>query len=154
MWSATCPSIACGARASHARIESARVAESAPAARNARAQAFMLSPWTRTASETKPGLKFTITMPPLAGTSFKIESGTSRAWSVRARADEWEKMMGAREVWSASDMVTSFTCDRSTSMPSRFISSTTCLPNAESPRRAVSVDATAQSRLRQWVSVR
>ena len=51
-------------------------------------------------------------------------------------------------------MVTSFTCDRSTSMPSRFISSTTCLPNAESPRRAVSVDATAQSRLRQWVSVR
>jgi len=44
----------------------------------------MLSSYNRTASETKPGLKFTITMPPFAGTSLRIESGTSRAWPVNA----------------------------------------------------------------------
>ena len=153
MWSATCCAVALGPRVIHAFSESARVAESAPEARRARAQAPTLSPYARTASDTKPGLKFTITTPPLAGTSLRIESGTSRVWLVRARAEECENITGARDVWSASDIVMSFTCDRSTSIPSRFISSTTCLPNGESPRRAVSVDATAQSRLRQWVSV-
>ena len=94
-----------------------------------------------------------MTMPPFGGTSRRIESGTSRAWCVKARADEWENMTGARAAWSASDIVPSFTCERSTRIPSRFISCTTSRPNAERPRRAVSVDAVAQERLRQCVSV-
>src|SRR5437762_522708 len=141
MWFATCTRVAFGARASHARVESATTAVSTPAARSARARVAMLSSNTRTASETKPGLKFTITMPPFARTSLRIESGTSRAWPVSARAEECENMTGARVVCRASDMVASLTCDRSTRIPSRFISCTTSRPNAESPRRAVSVEA-------------
>src|SRR3989441_6308724 len=83
----------------------------------------------------------------------RIESGTSRAWPVSARAEECENMTGARVVWSASDIVASLTWERSTTIPSRFISCTTSRPNAERPRRAVSVEAVAHERLRQWVSV-
>src|SRR5262249_30341462 len=142
-----------GAVACQALSESARAAESAPRARNASSRAFTVSSHTRTASDTKPGLKLTITTPRLTATSFRIESGTLRAWLVNARADECEKITGALDVCSASDMVWSFTWDRSTSIPRRFISRTTCFPKGDSPRRDVSVDAVAQSRLRQWVSV-
>ena len=62
-------------------------------------------------------------------------------------------MTGARDVWIASDIVWSLTCERSTSMPTRFISSTTCRPKSDRPRWEESVDATAQSSVRQWVSV-
>ncbi len=55
--------------------------------------------------------------------------------------------------WSASDIVASLTCERSTTIPRRFISCTTSRPNDERPRRAVSVEAVAQGRLRQCVSV-
>src|SRR5213082_3142118 len=61
---------------------------STPAARSARARASMLSSYTRTASDTKPGLKFTMTTTPFDGTSLRMESGTSRAWPVSARGDE------------------------------------------------------------------
>ena len=44
----------------------------------------------------KPGKKFTITTPPLAGSSLSTSSGTLRPWSISARALEWEKMTGAR----------------------------------------------------------
>src|SRR2546422_5388642 len=91
MWSATCCSVAFGARARHAFTESAIAAESVPAARRARARGSRLSSYTRTASETKAGLKFTMTMPPFAGTSRRIESGTSREWSASARADRSEE---------------------------------------------------------------
>src|SRR5256885_12429013 len=105
MWSATCCSVALGARACHACTESRRVAESVPAARNARARDSRLSSYTRTASETKPGLKLTMTMPPFGGTSRRIESCTSRAWCVKARAAEWENMTGERAEWRAYDHV-------------------------------------------------
>src|ERR1051325_10139168 len=135
-WSATCASVAFGVRAAHTLVDSATLVASTPAARNARARASILSSYTRTASDTKPGLKFTMTMPPFAGTSLRIESGTSRAWPVSARADEWENITGARVAWSASDIVASFTWERSTTIPSRFISCTTSRPNAERPQRA------------------
>src|SRR5438034_250913 len=153
MWSATCASVAFGVRAAHAFVESATVIGSAPVARSERIRASMLSSYRRTASETKPGLKFTMTIPPFLGTSLRIESGTSRAWPVSARAEECENMTGARVVWSASDIVASLTWERSTTIPSRFISCTTSRPNAERPRRAVSVEAVAHDRVRQWVSV-
>src|SRR2546430_1377755 len=153
MWSATWARVAFGPRARHVLRESAALVESIPAARRARARAAMLSSYDRTASETKPGLKFTITTPPFARTILRIESGTLRTWPVSARAEECENMMGARVVWSASDIVASLTWERSTTIPSRFISCTTSRPNAERPRRAVSVEAVAHERLRQWVSV-
>ena len=61
---------------------------------------------------------------------FRIESGTLRATSVRARADEWEKITGASDTRIASSMVSIEVWDRSTSIPSRFISRTTSSPNA------------------------
>ncbi len=63
---------------------------STPAARSTRARLAMLSSYTRTASETKPGLKFTITTPPFALTILRIESGTLRTWLQSARAEECE----------------------------------------------------------------
>src|SRR5438034_5686683 len=102
MWSATCCSVAFGARARHAFTESAIAAESVPAARRARARGSRLSSYTRTASETKAGLKFTMTMPPFAGTSRRIESGTSREWCASARARSEEH---TSELQSHSDLV-------------------------------------------------
>src|SRR5881396_2997445 len=98
MWSATCCSVAFGARARHAFTESAIAAESVPAARRARARGSRLSSYTRTASETKAGLKFTMTMPPFAGTSRRIESGTSREWCASARGRVREHDGGPRGV--------------------------------------------------------
>src|SRR5438046_6945977 len=89
----------------------------------------MLSSYRRTASETKPGLKFTMTIPPVLGTSLRIESGTSRAWPVSARAEECENMTGARVVWSASDIVASLTWERSTTRSEEHTSELQSLTN-------------------------
>ena len=50
-----------------------------------------------------------------------------------ARAEECEKITGARETRMASAIVSAETWLRSTSIPSRFISRTTCSPNGDSP---------------------
>ena len=63
--------------------------------------------------------------------------GSSRARcaarSTSARADECEKITGASVTSSASLIVAGDTCERSTSMPSRFISRTTSSPNGVRP---------------------
>src|SRR5213596_440640 len=82
-----------------------------------------------------------------------VNDGTMSDALHAARAPVMFSHSSARAAWSASDIVPSFTCERSTRIPSRFISCTTSRPNAERPRRAVSVDAVAQERLRQCVSV-
>src|SRR6478672_10490134 len=74
-----------------------------------------------------------MTTPPLVLRRVRIESGTFRACSVSARAELWEKMTGASVTSRASLMVPGETCDRSTSIPSRFISRTTSRPNSVSP---------------------
>ena len=81
-------------------------------------------------------------------------SGTLRGWSQTARAEECEKITGASVTRSASRMVEGATWERSTSMPSRFISRTTSSPKALRPSwRGVSVAESAQSMVSLWVSV-
>ena len=71
-----------------------------------------------------------------------------------ARAEECEKITGASLASSASLIVPGETCDRSTSMPSRFISRTTSRPKRVSPPcRALSAAASAQSSVTLCVSV-
>ncbi|GAA3302968.1 hypothetical protein GCM10020295_50290 [Streptomyces cinereospinus] len=78
-----------------------------------------------------------------------------RGWSQTARAEECEKITGAEVVSSASRMVVAATCERSTSMPSRFISRTTARPKADRPPTpGSSVAESAQATLWLWVSVR
>ena len=79
--------------------------------------------------------------PPLTVSRRSTSSGTLRGLSQTARALEWEKITGAADTSSAACMVAADTCDRSTSMPSRFISSTTERPKS------------AQPTLELWVSV-
>ena len=74
-----------------------------------------------------------MTMPRFSLTSLSTSSGTFRGWSATARALECEKMTGAFVTLSAAFIVASETCDRSTSMPSRFISSTTSSPKRVRP---------------------
>ena len=74
-----------------------------------------------------------MTTPPFAASSFNTSSGTLRGWSSSARADECEKITGAFDTASAAFIVDGATWLRSTSMPSRFISTTTALPNGLSP---------------------
>src|SRR5918911_1101204 len=81
----------------------------------------------------KPGTKVTITTPPFAGSRRRMESETLRGTSQSARADECEKMTGASLTFSASLIVPGETCERSTSIPSRFISRTTSSPKRVSP---------------------
>ncbi len=101
-----------------------------------------------------PGTNVTITTPPFCGISARTSSGTFRGTSQRARADECEKMTGARVTRSASCIVAGATCDRSTSMPSRFISRTTSSPNAVSPScSGCAPAASAHGRLALCVSV-
>ena len=64
------------------------------------------------------------------------------------------KTIGAVVVASASRIVVAATCERSTSIPMRFISRTTSRPNAVSPPWAgSSVAASAHSVFRLWVRV-
>lgn len=64
---------------------------------------------------------------------FSTWSGTFRELLQMAWADEWEKMTGALEVANASSIVGTDTCDRSTIIPSRFISVTTSVPKWDRP---------------------
>src|SRR3712207_7378253 len=97
----------------------------------------------------KPVTNVTITTPPLSRTRRRMESGTLRGTSAMARTDECEKITGACVTSSASLIVAGETCDRSTSMPSRFISRTTSSPNDVSPPcLALSSAASAQSSVR------
>jgi hypothetical protein len=77
-----------------------------------------------------------------------------RGWSHTAREEEWEKITGAELVSSASRMVVAATCERSTSMPSRFISRTTSRPKADRPPTVgTSVAESAHAMLSLWVRV-
>jgi hypothetical protein len=81
-------------------------------------------------------------------------SGTFRGTSQTARADEWLKITGALVTRSACRIVSAETCDRSTSMPIRFISRTTSSPKSLSPpSTGTSVAESAQETLSLWVSV-
>jgi hypothetical protein len=105
--------------------------------------------------DTKAPTKVTMTTPPFFSSRVRIESGTFRTCSVSARAELWEKMTGASVTSRASLMVPGETWDRSTSIPSRFISRTTSRPNSvRPPWRAESAAASAQSRVTLWVRVR
>ena len=93
--------------------------------------------------------------PPLPASRASTSSGTLRGWSHTARAEECEKITGASVTSSASRMVSADTCERSTSMPSRFISRTTSRPNGESPpSTGSSVAESAHGTLSLWVRVR
>lgn len=100
------------------------------------------------------GTNVTIAMPPLADSRSRTSSGMLRGWSHTAREDECEKITGAVEVSSASRIVVAATCERSTSMPSRFISRTTSRPKADRPPTpGSSVAESAHALLSLWVSV-
>ena len=104
--------------------------------------------------ETKALTNVTITTPPFALSLPSTSSGTLRGWSHSARAEECEKITGASLTRSASSMVAGETCERSTSIPSRFISRTTSSPKGvRPPWRASSVAESAQSSVFEWVSV-
>jgi hypothetical protein len=108
----------------------------------------------RYSSDTNEATNVTITIPPFFGSFSRTSSGTLRTWSQRARAEEWEKMTGASATLSASSIVAGVTCERSTSIPSRFISRTTSSPNRVSPPCiSTSPAASAQSSVFVWVSV-
>ena len=110
---------------------------------------------SRAARETNLGTKVTMQTPPCVLSRARTSSGTLRGWSQTARAEECEKITGASLVSRAARMVSAETCERSTSMPSRFISRTTSWPNAVSPpARGTSVAESAQGTLSLWVSVR
>ena len=116
--------------------------------------AFLFASHAITSFDTKDGTKVTITTPPFFGTRARIESGTLRGKSTRARDDECEKMTGDSVTSRASLITPGDTCDRSTIMPIRFISRTTSRPNAVSPPWAgLSSAASAQSSVTLWVSV-
>ena len=93
--------------------------------------------------ETKNGTKVTMHTPPLTGSRRSTSSGTLRGLSQTARALEWEKITGAADASRAACMVPAETCDRSTSMPSRFISATTERPKSDRP--PVSTTSVAES---------
>lgn len=77
-----------------------------------------------------------------------------RGWSQTARAEECEKTTGAAETARASRIVVAATCERSTSMPTRFISRTTSRPKSlRPPCRGSSVAESAQSIVSLCVSV-
>ena len=82
---------------------------------------------------TKEGTKVTMTTPPLAGSRSSTSSGTLRGESQSAYALLCEKMTGAVATCSASRIVSGEVCERSTSMPARFISLTTSRPKAVKP---------------------
>jgi hypothetical protein len=75
----------------------------------------------------------TWTTPPFFAIRFNKSSGMLRGTSLNARAEEWEAMIGAFETSSASLIVSSETCDTSTSIPRRFISRTTSRPKSFRP---------------------
>jgi hypothetical protein len=78
-----------------------------------------------------------------------------RGWSHTDRAELCENITGEVVVASASRIVSADTCDRSTTIPIRFISRTTSRPKSESPpSTGTSVAESAHGTLSLWVSVR
>jgi len=109
---------------------------------------------SRTFSLTKDGTKVTMTTPPFSASRRRTSSGTLRGLAVTANAEEWEKMTGASDSSSAWCIVRGETWERSTSMPSRFISRITRRPNAVNPPCAGwSVAESAHAVLLPWVKV-
>ncbi|MNR03384.1 hypothetical protein D3C85_1192740 [compost metagenome] len=157
MWATTSSSVALGAGL--AAMKASMPALTAAGSPGFRADSRDISaeraaPEARTASLMKPGTNVTMTMPPLAGIWRSTASGTLRGWAVTARADECEKITGAVETRMASVMVSSETWLRSTIMPMRFISLTTCSPNGDRPPHlGASVALSAQVVVLEWVSV-
>ena len=136
----------CGVRPGPAVLELARAISGAPGLRLRGLQAYqgaaqhLRKPAERAAAiasavacDAKPATNVTMHTPPLAGRRRRISSGTLRGTSQMARADEWLKMIGASLASSASAMVLGATCDRSTSIPRRFISRTTSSPKRVRP---------------------
>ncbi len=100
------------------------------------------------------GTKVAIATPPLSARRASTSSGTLRGWAQTARDEECENSTGASLTRRASRMVSAETCERSTSMPSRFISRTTSSPKAVRPPAAgLSVAESAHGVLSLWVSV-
>ena len=122
-----------GGRPPTASICRCRSAYRGTAARSAFRSESAESSQTLNSVETNCGTNVTITTPPFFGRRARIESGTLRGWSTSARAAEWEKMTGASLTSSAWLMTAGETWDRSTSIPSRFISRTTSRPNSVRP---------------------
>ena len=92
--------------------------------------------------------------PRLARNDSRTSSGALRGLSQTARAEEWLKIAGTSATRNASRMVSGDTCDRSTSIPIRFISRTTSTPKADRPPwTGTSVAESAQSTLLLCVSV-
>ena len=82
---------------------------------------------------TKPGTKVTMQTPPLSASRAEHVVGDVARVVATARAEEWEKITGASVASSAARIVVAATWERSTIIPSRFISRTTSTPNADSP---------------------
>ena len=156
-WSATSASVAGGSGFAVRQASSAAFAASGSPEWRALKRASAASSsahHARTASERKPGTKVTITTPPFCGSRRRTSSGTLRGWASSARAEEWEKTTGAAAASSASCIVSAETCERSTSMPRRFISRTTSSPKGESPPCfGASVAESAQAVFLEWVIV-
>ncbi|BEL12081.1 hypothetical protein Q0Z83_102720 [Actinoplanes sichuanensis] len=120
MWSATCSTVTGGGGPCGSRVQAQRSAD-----RN-------------------DGTNVTMHTPPLPRSRVSTSSGTLRGCPQSARADEWLKITGRVVTARASCMVVSATCDRSTSMPIRFISVITVRPKSLSPpSRGVSVALSA-----------
>ena len=133
MWSATSARVADGrGRAASSAVRRRRSAGSLTLAISACAS-LRAARSSAAARDTYAGRKVTITTPPFPVTRRSTSSGTLRGTSVSARADECEKITGASLTRSASSIVSGDTCDRSTSIPSQFISRTTASPKAVSP---------------------
>ncbi len=86
-----------------------------------------------TSWSSKPLKKFTCTTPPFLATARSMSSVILRGALVKARAEECDAITGAFVVAIVSQKVLSATWEISTIMPSRFISSTTCLPKSVRP---------------------
>ena len=78
-------------------------------------------------------LTLTITTPPFAAIARICSSVRLRGMFESARHEECDAKTGAFETSSTSAIVSSETCETSTSIPSRFISSTTSRPKSVRP---------------------
>ena len=74
-----------------------------------------------------------MTTPPFAATALICSSVMLRGMFESARQEECDAKTGAFETARTSAIVSSETCETSTSMPSRFISRTTSRPKSVRP---------------------
>jgi hypothetical protein len=98
--------------------------------------------------------KFTMITPPFSPTAAARSSGMLRRWGEKRREEECDRITGASVTRSTSQAMESEAWERSTNMPSLFISLTTSSPKRVSPPcSSESVAASAQSVLRECVRV-